>query len=88
MSIKNDTELFRRIATKKQKNLMLSREVIGVLAELVDEGGQSALVERAIWTTLLDEYGEEEIQEAIEEVQAGLDEWQKLDAEKPYTLPA
>lgn len=87
MSALEKTDLFDRVSKKKQKNLTLSRELIGVLGIVADDGGESALVERAAWELLVDEHGEQEVVDAIERVQASLDERNKLPESKPYTLP-
>lgn len=88
MSLTNDTELFSRVATKKQKNLMLSRELIGVLDAHADEGQLSQEVERALWRALIEEHGRESVAEAIQDVQEDLDGHTKLAEPKPFSLPA
>ena len=87
-NLSDDTELFDRIGKKKRKNLMLSRELVGVLARVTDDGRESAVVERAVWQYLVDEYGQDEIREAVEDVQTALDDTERLSESKPYTLPA
>lgn len=87
-TLTDETELFERIAKKKQKSIFLSRELIGVLAIVADDGGESALVERAVWQDLVDEHGRDEVVDAIERVQARLDDAEKLPESKAYTLPA
>jgi len=84
----DETELFDRIARKKQKNLMLSQELNGVLALVADEGKESQYVERVLWQHLVDEHGETEIRQAVEAVQANLDDHERLARSKTYSLPA
>lgn len=86
MSLTNETHVFDRVAKKKAKNVMLSRELLGVLAQVTDERGESAFIEQAAWNALLDEYGQDDIVDAVENVQASLDDDKKLAEAKPYTL--
>ena len=86
MSATDNTPLYDRIAKKKQKNLMLSRELIGVLSMATERGKESQFVEGAVWTALVDEHGEEEIREMVDDVQAEIDDRDKLANAKAYTL--
>jgi len=83
----DETELFDRIARKKQKNLMLSQELAGVLARVADEGGESQYVERVVWQALVEEHGRDEVVAAVEDVQADLDDAEIMDRAKTYSLP-
>lgn len=85
-AIDDDTRLFDREAKKKQKNLMLSRELAGVLGMVTEAGQESRFIERAAWKALVDEYGEEEIRAMVQDVQEGIDDRDKLANAKRYTL--
>lgn len=74
MSISDDRELFRRIAIKQQKNILISRELAAVLEEIVGVGQQGHFIEEAVWTRLVAEQGEDEIRQAIEAVQEDIDD--------------
>lgn len=86
----HETVLYTRIAKKQQKNLMLPRELCYAIDEVADDRKESNLVERAVWTFLVDEYGREFVQELIEEAQGQVEPHQMLrdhDTET-VTLPA
>jgi hypothetical protein len=87
MKPNNETELFTRIGKKKSKNINLSRELHGVIDQLVEHGRESREIEEAVWAHFVREYGEDEIKQLVDDVQEGLD---NDETRKPraYTLDA
>jgi len=87
MSQADHTIAFDRRGTKKRKHMMFSRELIGVLDALVDEGRESREVEEAAWSYLVAEYGEEAVMAAVVDVQEGLSPDERLREPKGYEIP-
>jgi predicted small metal-binding protein len=78
--------LFTRIGKKKRKNIMLSRELDGVLDQLVEHGRESHEIEHAVWAHLVREHGEQAIQQAVDDVQEDLDDDEKRNSPSPYSI--
>jgi serine kinase of HPr protein (carbohydrate metabolism regulator) len=88
MSLRNDNHLFDRIGKKQRQRLMFSAELAHVLDDVQGAGQVSQFVERAAWRMLVQEYGRDEVQAAIEDAQAEIGADDRLASEKPYTLEA
>lgn len=73
-----NTVKFDRIGRKTRKNMTLSPDLVGVLDELVGKTHRSAFAERAMWGLLVDEYGEERVRAALEDVQQQMDDDERL----------
>ncbi|AFD02316.1 putative protein 35 [Haloarcula hispanica icosahedral virus 2] len=80
-----------RISPKTRRHITLSREVDGAFERLTPDYVQfSAWVESAMWSALVEQYGEQAVLEAVEATQAGISEEERLpesDREE-YELPA
>jgi predicted small metal-binding protein len=87
MKPNNETELFTRIGKKKAKNINLSRELHGVLDELVEHGRESREIEEAVWAHFVRRHGEQEIQQLVEPVQSDHDD-DETRKPRAYTLDA
>lgn len=75
-----------RIGKKQRKNLMLSPELTGVLAELVGPTNVSGFIEAAAWDALVQQYGEETVRSVVTDVQNDLDCADRLNEPKQITL--
>jgi hypothetical protein len=69
-----------RIGRKKRRHVYVSRELEATMDELLDRHVRvSPWIEDAVWTVLVEEYGEEAVLEAVENAQDEMD----LDAKLP-----
>lgn len=80
-----------RIGRKTRRHVYVSREFDGAADVLLPEYVQfSSWAERVLWRALLDEYGEQDVLEAIEETQDSMDDENLLPEQdrEQYELPA
>lgn len=86
MRLEDDTHLYDRIGKKRAKNVMLSRELLGVLDGVTRHRGDSDFVERAVWKALVDEYGIEAVQQEIDRVQTEIETDDRLQQPQSYRI--